>query len=42
MGDIETRGTITQYDPIPTTTDQCLTVVYTSGSSGFPKGTIIS
>ena len=42
MGDIEIRGTITQYDPVATEIDQCLTIVYTSGSSGFPKGAMIS
>ncbi|UJR29135.1 hypothetical protein I4U23_010349 [Adineta vaga] len=42
MGDIEKVGTIKQYARITIKPSDCLTIIYTSGSSGFPKGAIIS
>ena len=42
MGDIEKAGSIKKYDHISMKPDDCLTIRYTSGSSGFPKGAIIS
>jgi fatty acid CoA ligase FadD9 len=42
MGDIETRGSVKQYDSVIVEPNECLTIIYTSGSSGFPKGAIIS
>ena len=42
MSDIEVRGSIAQYPPISIEPDQCLTIIYTSGSSGFPKGAMVS
>jgi fatty acid CoA ligase FadD9 len=42
MGDIETYGSTKQYEPINVDPDECLTIIYTSGSSGFPKGAMIS
>jgi len=42
MGDIEKSGSIKKYDHVSMKPDDCLTIIYTSGSSGFPKGAIIS
>jgi fatty acid CoA ligase FadD9 len=42
MGDIEASGTTKRYESIHVNPNECLTVVYTSGSSGFPKGSMIS
>ena len=42
MGDIERNGTIKQYDYVDIKPDDYLTIIYTSGSSGFPKGVIRS
>ncbi len=42
MGDIEKSGFIKKYDRLSIKPDDCLTIIYTSGSSGFPKGAIIS
>ncbi|CAF1239198.1 unnamed protein product [Rotaria sp. Silwood1] len=42
MGDIETNGSTKQYQPVNIDPNECLTIVYTSGSSGFPKGAMIS
>ncbi|CAF1144470.1 unnamed protein product [Rotaria magnacalcarata] len=41
MGDMEEYGSITQYEPTNVDPDECLTIIYTSGSSGFPKGAMI-
>ena len=42
MGDIERKGSVKKYEYVETAPDDCLTITYTSGSSGFPKGTILS
>jgi long-subunit acyl-CoA synthetase (AMP-forming) len=42
MDDIEKSGFIKQYDHVSMKPEDCLTIIYTSGSSGFPKGAIIS
>ncbi|CAF4537473.1 unnamed protein product [Rotaria sp. Silwood1] len=42
MGTIERYGAMKQYDYTITKPDDCITVIYTSGSSGFPKGAMIS
>ncbi|CAF2945168.1 unnamed protein product [Rotaria sp. Silwood2] len=42
MGDIEEYGSIKKYDHVSIKPNDCLTIIYTSGSSGFPKGAIIS
>jgi long-subunit acyl-CoA synthetase (AMP-forming) len=42
MGDIETYGSTKQYDSVIIKPDECITIIYTSGSSGFPKGAMIS
>ena len=42
MGDIDQIGFIKQYVHVSMKPTDCLTIVYTSGSSGFPKGAIIS
>ncbi|CAF2930450.1 unnamed protein product [Rotaria sp. Silwood2] len=42
MGDIETYGATKQYEPVDVDPNECLTIIYTSGSSGFPKGAMIS
>ncbi|CAF1247009.1 unnamed protein product [Rotaria sordida] len=42
MGDIEKYGSIKKYDHVTIKPNDCLTIIYTSGSSGFPKGAIIS
>jgi fatty acid CoA ligase FadD9 len=42
MDDIERDGSIEQHDYVTTEPDDCLTIIYTSGSSGFPKGAMIS
>ncbi|CAF0854656.1 unnamed protein product [Adineta steineri] len=42
MGDIEKYGATNLYSYVSTKHEDCLTIIYTSGSSGFPKGAIIS
>ena len=42
MNDLEQLGTTKQYDEVRIKPDECLCILYTSGSSGFPKGAIIS
>ena len=42
MRDVEANGSRKKYQPVPTQPSDCLTVIYTSGSSGFPKGAMIS
>ena len=42
MGDIENQGILKQYDDVTVGPDDCLTIIYTSGSSGFPKGAMMS
>ena len=42
MGDIENNGSIKQYEYVSTKPNDCLTIKYTSGTSGFPKGVMIS
>ncbi|CAF4013379.1 unnamed protein product, partial [Adineta steineri] len=42
MADIEKYGTMKYYESVPIGPTDCLTVIYTSGSSGFPKGVIIN
>jgi long-subunit acyl-CoA synthetase (AMP-forming) len=42
MDDIEKVGARQQYPPVITQSTDCLTIIYTSGSSGFPKGVMIS
>lgn len=42
MGDIERYGSTNQHSYVSTKLEDCLTILYTSGSSGFPKGAIIS
>ncbi|CAF4425532.1 unnamed protein product, partial [Adineta steineri] len=42
MGDIENIGSTEKYDRVIIKPTDCLTIIYTSGSSGFPKGSIIS
>ena len=42
MDNVEEDGYQKQYDPVLIKPSDCLTVIYTSGSSGFPKGAIIS
>jgi fatty acid CoA ligase FadD9 len=42
MSDIEKMGSRQQYPYIITQPTDCLTIIYTSGSSGFPKGVMIS
>ena len=42
MNDIEAFGAIKQYDYVSLEPTDCLTIIYTSGSSGFPKGAMIS
>ena len=42
MGDIERNGSMKKYEYVDTAPDDCLTITYTSGSSGFPKGVILS
>ncbi|CAF1436026.1 unnamed protein product, partial [Rotaria sordida] len=41
MGDIETYGSTKQYESVNVGPNECLTIIYTSGSSGFPKGAMI-
>ena len=38
MGDIEQRGSLHQSEYVTVEPDDYLTVIYTSGSSGLPKG----
>ncbi|CAF3919649.1 unnamed protein product [Rotaria sp. Silwood2] len=42
MKDIEKDGSTNQYDCVKTQPADCFTILYTSGSSGFPKGTMVS
>ncbi|CAF0942951.1 unnamed protein product [Rotaria sordida] len=42
MKDIENYGSTNQYDYVNTKPADCFTILYTSGSSGFPKGTMVS
>ena len=42
MGNIENRGLVKQYDYVTVESEDCLTIIYTSGSSGFPKGAMMS
>lgn len=42
MSTIERHGATKQYESTITKPDDCITIIYTSGSSGFPKGAIIS
>jgi fatty acid CoA ligase FadD9 len=42
MGDIEKDGSTQQQEYVISESDDCMTVVYTSGSSGFPKGAMLS
>ena len=42
MDDIEKSGLCQQYSHVNTKPHDCLTIIYTSGSSGFPKGVMIS
>ncbi|CAF3354563.1 unnamed protein product [Rotaria socialis] len=42
MGDIEQAGSIKQYDYVSIEPDECLTIISTSGSSGFPKSAMVS
>jgi fatty acid CoA ligase FadD9 len=42
MGDIEQSGSVKTYDHVIMKPDDCLTIIYTSGSSGFPKGAMLS
>ncbi|CAF3682925.1 unnamed protein product [Rotaria socialis] len=42
MGTLERYGSLKRYEYTITEPDDCITVIYTSGSSGFPKGAIIS
>ncbi|CAF2520530.1 unnamed protein product [Rotaria sp. Silwood2] len=42
MGDIEINGSTKQYEFVIVDPNECLTIIYTSGSSGFPKGAMIS
>ncbi|CAF4013142.1 unnamed protein product, partial [Rotaria sp. Silwood1] len=42
MGDIEKAGSIKKYDYVTIKPDDCLTIINTSGSTGFPKGAMIS
>jgi long-chain acyl-CoA synthetase len=42
MGDIEKYGIEIQYSNVDTKPEDFLTIIYTSGSSGFPKGAILS
>ena len=41
MGDLEESGSTTKYSYVTMRPDDCMTIIYTSGSSGFPKGAII-
>ena len=42
MGNIEKDGSIKQHEYVISEPDDCITIVYTSGSSGFPKGAMLS
>lgn len=42
MGALEIDGSIKQYDYVSTKPDDCITIMHTSGTSGFPKGVMIS
>jgi fatty acid CoA ligase FadD9 len=42
MSEIEKAGSMNQYEYIINEPDDCITIIYTSGSSGFPKGAMIS
>jgi fatty acid CoA ligase FadD9 len=42
MSEMEKDGSMKQYEYIINEPDDCITIIYTSGSSGFPKGAMIS
>ena len=42
MGDIETYGSTKEYETVNIDPNECLTIIHTSGSTGFPKGAMIS
>ena len=42
MGDIESKGSVKKHEYVETAPNDCLTIIYTSGSSGFPKGAMVS
>jgi fatty acid CoA ligase FadD9 len=42
IGDIEKSGSMQKYDQVIMKPTDHMTIIYTSGSSGFPKGAIIS
>lgn len=42
MGDIELNGSIQQFEYVSTKPNDCITIMYTSGTSGLPKGVMIS
>jgi len=42
MDAIERYGSMKRYEHVKTKPDDCVTIIYTSGSSGFPKGAMIS
>ncbi|CAF0978335.1 unnamed protein product [Adineta steineri] len=42
MNAIERYGSIKRHEYVQTKPDECITIIYTSGSSGFPKGAMIS
>ena len=42
MVDVERVGSTLTYEPVKMEPNDCMTIIYTSGSSGFPKGAIIS
>ncbi|CAF1510481.1 unnamed protein product [Adineta ricciae] len=42
MTTIERFGSMKQYEFVMSEPDDCVTIIYTSGSSGFPKGAMIS
>ena len=42
MVDIESYGSTKEYEIVTIDPNECLTIIHTSGSSGFPKGAMIS
>ncbi|UJR20192.1 hypothetical protein I4U23_023324 [Adineta vaga] len=42
MSTIERYGSMKRYEYVLIKPDDCITIIYTSGSSGFPKGAMIS